>query len=1253
MALSMAGVAGTAGAATADELQAQIADLLALVASLQTQLTGLGGGGGSTASVCPYTWATNLKVGSKGADVNALQKFLNSSGDTQVAASGAGSSGKETSTFGPATKGAVIKFQNKYAADVLTPVGLTAGTGFVGAGTRAKLNALCSSAPTPAPTPTPVPPGTPTPVPPGTPPPAPAGTGLSVSADAMQPPNTLAPFNAARIPFTKVNFTAGADGDVTVDSIVIERAGAGSDSNFSGIVLLDEDGMQIGLEKTLNADHQAILNEAFVVKAGQTRMLTLAGTMKAAASINAGELLALKLVAVNTKATVTGTLPIMGATHTVNTALAIGTVELAVGPLDQDAATNKDIGAKDIVFNSIKATAGSGEDIRFLGIRYNQTGSAGLSDLVNVKVYIDSVGYDTTIDSSGKYYTAKFGSGIVIKKGQFKEIVLKGDIKDGSGRTIIFDIFKSGDVYFSGETYNYGLTPSTAATAAVSTTSSDFTTGTPFFDEATMTIAGGSLTVSKSSAVPAQNVAENVAGLDLGAFDIEAKGEDITVGQMDFWIHLSAGTADPADVTGITLRDANGTIVAGPVDASNTAGATHGRVRFTDTVTFKVGKSTYFLKAKYGTDFANNDTVTASTTPSSHFATVLGTVSGNSITASPSSLVTANTMTIKAPEVKISVASVPLAQTIVAGSPFTFANYQLDASNSGDDIQFNQLLLDWEAVAGTPTNLSGCSLWDGATELNTGSNRVDSSKGTFTDDSGTSDDNISFVFDKPLVIPKGTIKALALSCSTSATTTNHQYRWGINTLTLAANTATGINSGQSMTAVASGLTQTNSVGQTITLTTAGTYTVVDDSTPGYSLVTPGTEVTLLKLKFAANNEAIDIQRVAFLLAGSTASSSSLDLVGEKVTLWDGTTQVGEAIFTSGGVRATSSLTAQFRVPASGSKTLTVKGTISAINANAGPLSKSGDLLRVGWHGVTASTVANGGNYGKGVAGGTSIGPTSPSDINPTGVRIMKPYPSLAKVDLSSSEKLLQSGSDRILYKFSMKANGGDVGLYKFTFNNSSSTGIAVATTTFTKYSLYAYTDSAFSAADTSFSATGLLNATQCYGSANGSNLGGVVGQGYASSTISLSGVDVEIWPDKSATDCSAAGGIATTTYIIPSGLTRYFALKADIASVETIGSVSQTVDVVMRGDAAYAQGFKTPSVGDTQRASGSSAGIAVSGVNLHSAVVVDGDANNDFIWSPRSTTTTAGLTDIDWTNGYLVPGLPGTDMPAETLTSAN
>ncbi len=83
--------------------------------------------------VTRQTFTLTLSLGSVNSEVALLKNILNS----QVAA-GLDS----TNVYDAATAAAVSRFQEKYAAEILVPNGLTAGTGIVGSSTRKKLNSL-------------------------------------------------------------------------------------------------------------------------------------------------------------------------------------------------------------------------------------------------------------------------------------------------------------------------------------------------------------------------------------------------------------------------------------------------------------------------------------------------------------------------------------------------------------------------------------------------------------------------------------------------------------------------------------------------------------------------------------------------------------------------------------------------------------------------------------------------------------------------------------------------------------------------------------------------------------------------------------------------------------------------------------------------------------------------------------------------------------------------------------------------------
>jgi len=133
-AFSMVGSTG-AGAVTLEELQVLYDQMLANYNLLLAQV-------GQTTTTTGLCLTGDLSLGMTSAEVKVLQQGLNQDSATQVAISGAGASGYETSYFGALTKAAVIKFQNKYASEVLASWGLTKGTGYAGSTTRAKFNAL-------------------------------------------------------------------------------------------------------------------------------------------------------------------------------------------------------------------------------------------------------------------------------------------------------------------------------------------------------------------------------------------------------------------------------------------------------------------------------------------------------------------------------------------------------------------------------------------------------------------------------------------------------------------------------------------------------------------------------------------------------------------------------------------------------------------------------------------------------------------------------------------------------------------------------------------------------------------------------------------------------------------------------------------------------------------------------------------------------------------------------------------------------
>jgi len=166
-----------------------------------------------TGACTGITFSRNLSKGMSGADVKCMQVLLNSSADTQIAASGAGSPGSETLNFGSLTLAAAKKLQAKNTLPT---------TGFVGPLTRAVLNAMLGTTPTPTPGPTI----------------APVGGAVSVSLDSSNPvstsiiaDSTAADGAQALAPMLTLRFSTAPGTSAVVTSLKIKRIGISSDSD--------------------------------------------------------------------------------------------------------------------------------------------------------------------------------------------------------------------------------------------------------------------------------------------------------------------------------------------------------------------------------------------------------------------------------------------------------------------------------------------------------------------------------------------------------------------------------------------------------------------------------------------------------------------------------------------------------------------------------------------------------------------------------------------------------------------------------------------------------------------------------------------------------------------------------------------------------------------------------------------------------------------------------------------------------------
>jgi len=494
------------------DLQAQVAALLAQISQLQGQL---GQGSGSAAS---YTFSSDLTVGSKGADVTALQNILISKGYLKIAAA--------TGYFGALTKAAVSAWQ---AASGISPT-----AGYFGPKSRAAFNAMLGT-------------GTGT----GTGTVTPPATGLAVSLAAGSATGS-AIAGAGQVQAGKFNFTASNSGGVTITGLTFTKVGVLSDSNVSNLYLADSaTGEIVAQYQSLTGGVATFSGLTLNVNAGQTWVGEL--RMDLSSSALAGNTIAWTLSSVTTAsgAAVTGNPTTNNLTVTTVSNPAIATLALVANAVG----STVDAGTSGVLVSSWTATVGNSA-LNLGNMQFTFVGSANPADIRGLSLRVNGTEVaklaQASTNTNFNFASApvKLGTGV-------STVEIFADVMGSPNRTFTFSLLQPYRVSATDTQYNTGISPSITSTL-----------------QTTVTINTGSITVSLASDTPTGPVALGVSSLVLAKFRIYAAGEAVKVKFIDATI-TEAGEnwlVAPTSTTNIRLVDDAGGQVGNTI--SSVAGGT-------------------------------------------------------------------------------------------------------------------------------------------------------------------------------------------------------------------------------------------------------------------------------------------------------------------------------------------------------------------------------------------------------------------------------------------------------------------------------------------------------------------------------------------------------------------------------------------------------------------------------------------------------------------------------------------------------
>lgn len=822
---------------------------------------------------------------------------------------------------------------------------------------------------------------------------------LTVTLASDNPQGVTLPLGATRVPLLK--FTISGNG--TVNSVAVQRYGAGSASDFNNVYLYDGD-TRLTTGRSINSTTHMVNFTGLNLAINGSKTLTVVGDFTSSSSY-AGNVDGFRINSasdIGASTTVAGNFPIVGNLFS-TTAATVGSITIA----KSGSLTNPKVGETNAKVAEFQLTAGSSEDVEVRSITLFQVGNISRSNLTNFVLKQGGTTLATTsgLNSSDRVVLT-FSSPLSIPKGGVRTLELFADVGSNAraGDTIRFYLETQADLYAIGKTYGYGTTVTSTGYDNSANDGSDASWTTVQAGQVTIAFNGPSTTdysvqqqdveLFRFNITSQNNIEIRNTRLTLIAGGADADEDSDDAGG------LVNGTAS-VNYTDIKFVDVNtGAVVVGPRDLAGTATTDDDSqsLVFTDVWNVNAGQTRTIKVTADVANFtpANNETITARL--DAFQASDIKNLDNNLFVATtdivPSGNITGNAHNIKTASLTASLAGTPTAQTYINGSKniaMTGINLQ---AGTGKDIKVTSIMLTavGSNSCSSPTNcVLTVKLFDGTTQIGDTKSLTSSNTATFS--------NLN------LVVNKGTTKTIVakvdlntLSSVTSGTTLklNVTAPSDITAQDLDGNTVTnsGSVSGPTHTIISSGTLSASLAPDEI------------DVTDAHNIIAGKSDVTLAKIRFTAAYEPLKITKLRIKVPAGTLDEITA------ITLWDGSTKVAaEVTPNSSGNADFNSWLADFIVPKDSSKTLTIKGNLNTISGGA----DSGAQVSV--------TLDYNDNFeARGVDTNTVITAVGSSDITGRTMIVRKTVPIVTLQNLPSTT--LVSGTNTLL-RFRISADSAE------------------------------------------------------------------------------------------------------------------------------------------------------------------------------------------------------------------------------------